>query len=176
MKFEEVLHLIEVVLVAAGVVLAWWGLRTWRKELRAGANFELARRLMVAVYRVKYAMVQLRSSTAQQPFNVLYDKLIDSAAELNAAFLESDAMGWNFIDVAKTKIRGVMSKLNLNLKWARRADQDEKWREGLEQRGKLEEINNVVWSDGEDLFGQEIENAVKDLETHLRPYLEAQKV
>ena len=53
-------ELVLTISAGTGAVVAICGLNTWRSQLKGGAHFETARRLMLAVYRVRDALQSVR--------------------------------------------------------------------------------------------------------------------
>src|SRR4051794_2464699 len=48
----------------AAIFVAWEGLKTWRRQLHGTAGFGVARRTMLAVYRIRLSIRCLRDGTS----------------------------------------------------------------------------------------------------------------
>src|SRR5215216_7272461 len=93
-------------LVASYVALA--GLDTWKKQLTANAERELARRVLIAVYKVRDAINDCRLiatdidsvtvDITQRIHEKKFEKLDEAKADLDAELLEAEAV-WAGADI-----------------------------------------------------------------------------
>lgn len=120
------------------MVAAFLGLSTWRAQLHGGSDFELARRLLAAVYRMRNAIqrarsplisafeyadrpgrppdespfdVKLSSEDYAQVFERRYKPLDDARAELDALLLEAEALWGKAIAQPVTALRSITHEL-----------------------------------------------------------------
>ncbi len=54
-------NLILIAVAIGGVLIAWWGLSTWKKQLHGVHEFELARRILLSVYKIEDGVKNVRS-------------------------------------------------------------------------------------------------------------------
>ena len=179
-----------------GVVIAWRGLTTWRKELRERGTYEVARRTLLSLYKVRRAIGGVRAfafsseEAADRPEgkpgedkNVeeliwIYMKqweLVAAAMDaFNADVLEAEVVLGGEIQERAVVLRRLARELlhNLRLHVADvRGDSGES-RLPVE---KQKEIENVVTSLGDDAetdpFGAELAKAIEALEQALKPHV-----
>ena len=50
-----------IVATSVGVVVAWRGLATWRRQLQGASNYEAARNMLRAIYRLRDTIVEVRT-------------------------------------------------------------------------------------------------------------------
>ena len=51
---------VTIISLLIGTIIAWVGLSTWRKQLRVGGDYELAKRVLAQVYKVRDAIEDIR--------------------------------------------------------------------------------------------------------------------
>lgn len=59
--FQLVTDSVTTLAVVAGIIIAGMGLQTWRRELHGKAEYELARKVLLGVYRIRDAVDQFRA-------------------------------------------------------------------------------------------------------------------
>ncbi len=52
--------IVTVIALLFGMYVAWSGLSTWKEQMYAKANYDLARRILIAVYKVRNAILNAR--------------------------------------------------------------------------------------------------------------------
>jgi hypothetical protein len=86
----------------AAAYVAFVGLQTWKRQLTANAEYQLARRVLVAVYKVSDAINNCRIFASEMDSEVVdvtqkihdskFDKLDEEQASLDVELLEAEAV------------------------------------------------------------------------------------
>lgn len=180
------------------VIVAISGLKSWRKELRGKADFEVARGLIRATYKLRDEITYSRSPfTSANEFPEGYDPLnktaekeaeawafvftnrwkpiSDAVQEFEAQILEAEALwGKNIKDIAfelrrcSRTLRVAMEAMVSNT-----ASANENFKSDNEFGKK---IKSEIWqgwsgSKGKDELGEKVLTAVENIEKELRPHL-----
>jgi len=187
------------VAATVAVIVAVKGLNTWRAELRGRTEYDLARRILLALYRVREAIKTTRSpSMSEREFENRPDRKPDdrpwsgkdmrylyqqrwngiSAAlvEVDANLLEAEALWGDVLKKPRADLQKCIADLLVSiLKWLRANAPDDP---GIFERKPLtaeemEAIDAVVWDLGEDkdAFADRIKAAIRDVEDVVRPHL-----
>jgi hypothetical protein len=165
-----------------GVGIAALGLRTWRLQLQGTAHFDLARRLLLEVYRLRDALERVRSplmmvseaagADDDLPWELTayerrWQRVVEAQAPLEVCVYESEIL-WG--DAARTLMRelaGQTNALYLALGAFARSKHDEHESLTQEQRG-------VLYGGSEhDAFSAELRTTVEGFEAYVRPHLPA---
>lgn len=190
-----------VVTVAAlvGVIVAWLGLQKWRDELRGRTEFELARRVLVAVYKLRDRLSDLRNPAVGSgewsgrpgrtgdagmvasaddmlyAYNNRWRPLTDARSALNAELPEAEAI-WGDLLVAPMKAleKPLMTVwFHLFGRYLRGIHNPQFW-ERLDQDDR-DKTEAVVWADypesEKDEIARDVAAAVKQFEEALRSHL-----
>jgi hypothetical protein len=170
--FTVITHVANVVVAlsaVAGVVIAFLGLQTWRCELHGRADFDLARRVMFAVYELRNAIRQSRNELSFGFPDSQYDRVNKKASDLDVALLEAEVLWGASLHAPKLSMNRCLSTL-----WKMRRRQIDAQRKELKLTDKdHEEIEAVLSGYGEenDEFGKSVDDAVSAFENVLRPNL-----
>jgi hypothetical protein len=93
-----------VVIPIFGVYVAWTGLNTWKKQLTANAERDLARRVLIAVYKVRDAVHRIitfaelvadKEAPSEAAQKILKEKIVEleqTCASLDIELLEAEAV------------------------------------------------------------------------------------
>ena len=186
---------LKTVAVLGGAVIALMGLNTWRRQLRGQTDYELAQRLMRAVYRVRKE-IQLARDPCIMPaetdtavkevglgefekgdqvkqseavYSMRFHRVATQWVELEAEILEAEVI-WG------SEWVGVIDDLEVCVKELRSAFRRfalQKERPGYSSE-RINEIDEIVYSYKEkarDKFAQKVDAAVKKFEAVARPHL-----
>ncbi|MDO8742462.1 MAG: hypothetical protein Q7J45_02895 [bacterium] len=184
----DFLTVVSAVIVAVAAVL---GINTWRKQMRGQTEYELARRYLRSVYKVRDAIKSTRNpfipvgemvdSLKKQGseeddlndnrkmnravYSNRWSKVVEAISDLSVELTEAEVV-WGKEAVKLTKeIRDCTSKLMLNIKWFL----DDKRQFSVE---KLTEIDDVIYDRGEgDKFNEVLDKAVEAIEKYLENHL-----
>ncbi len=196
--FHDVVQLLAVVV---GVAIAWRGLQTWRDQLAGSTEYELARRVLRAVYQLREAIAHVRApfvaveEWADRPnrnherrdsrderaadlwfaYYKRWQRIVPAHSELEVALLEAEVLWGSELKEAREKLFQPLRRLSIELfhRYLRR-DSGGIWEHlSPEERGKTE---RVIWAgaldqSGGDSFADEVAQAVALFESALRKHL-----
>jgi hypothetical protein len=185
---------------AIGAIVAILGLKTWRKELRGKTEYDLARNILRTTYRVRNAIQIVRNpwmttseyspKTEPQDSNISENKSNDAVTyayekrweyvskalvDLDVYILEAEAL-WGSSILEKVKpLHKCVSILLANLNMYLRSLHDRRYAERLNDKF-YEKVNDIIYSKSDDPekdeFYKEVIDAVKGIETIVKPHLE----
>lgn len=156
-------------------IIAFLGLRIWRKQLKGQAQYELARRLMRAVYKVRENIRIVRN-----PFLPLEQKdqlskgITKVISDLNAARLEAEFL-WDaeineILKPLHKLVKDLFRGITLSLDY-----KGEKLHFELYE-AEAKEIHDTIYETNEDpekdAFAVKVQNAIKEVEKYVRSHLE----
>lgn len=170
---SDITNIIVALAAVAGAVIAGVALRTWRHELHGRADFELARRIMRAVYQLGNEIRQIRNIFSPEFLDTQYERLNNRASELDLALLEAEILWGNKLQAPKLAIKKSLSTLRLTM---RRYFRSEKEQSQLTDKQR-EEIDVTLYGecDDDDQFGKTVEQAIAEFEHALRPFLKCKE-
>ncbi len=169
------------VATAAGVVIAARGLKSWREQLEGSAHFDLARRLLLEVYRLRDAVEAVRSpmmhvSEASDahpdlPWEVSayeqrWERVLDARVRLEVCIYEAQIL-WD--EEAKELWRSLMRhtrELYITLGTFARYRQ-----EANDNQLSSEERAVLYGGTEDDAFSVELKEIVDKIEAYVRPHL-----
>jgi len=180
------------------VLVAISGLKSWKKELRGKADFEVARGLIRATYKLRDEITYSRSPfTSVNEFPEDYDPLnksaekkaeawayifmnrwkpiTDAIQEFEAQTLEAEALWGKDIKDIAFELRRCSQTLRIAMEAmvSNMASDNEDFKS---DKDFCQKIKSEVWqgwggSKGKDELGDEIKIAVENIEKELRPHL-----
>lgn len=185
---------------ATGAIVALLGLRSWREQHRGKANHELARRLLRSGYRVRDALRWVRNSMMSsseiyealkgkghsdeeiqaRKFDLPIDEIVyqsrwqkvqDAFADFGLESLEAEVLWGSETKQQLIPLRECVSKLRRALM---RHLRDGKGGRPQLSPEKRNELDKLIYDDvdEDDEFSQEIDAAIKAIETLARPKLD----
>jgi hypothetical protein len=188
----------DVVISGAAIATAYaavTGLNKWSSELKGTANFDVARDLLRAVYKVRNEVEFCRSPMIMahefpdwykgslgkhsedeegkawgQAYRVRFVPVAEAVSELDLKTLEAEVL-WGPQIKEKSQ---VLRQLVRNLQVAMEAVVRDKYSGGedFKERDFGKSMRSIVSSGTkDDEFGEEVLNAVSELETAIRPHL-----
>jgi hypothetical protein len=173
-----------VVIPIFGVYVAWTGLNTWKRQLTANADRDLARRLLIAVYKVRNAMngvplldlgdLDLGGDPEIKEANkTIHDhqmtRLEEAQASLDVELLEAEAV-WGDELIYRSNF-SLFKALQLELQYAY-SDYYYGRNMGLEAEKEAARILFYDRASGKDEFRDNIKIVVNGIEDFLRPKLQ----
>lgn len=187
---------------AAALFAAWVarsGLQTWRRQLRGQAQYELARRVLRAVLRVRDLMDGVRSpmitagefaaayeAAGENPPEILsdsrgtqlvYDRrwqtLSAAMTELQSELVEAEVFWGKALRDDEVTLRKCYAELFSAVSMHLRAQASKHVGESLSQvvENQFRTLYKVHSDEDPDLFGNRIESCVTRFENQLRPHL-----
>ncbi len=182
---ELVLNVVNTVAIVVGVVSTVLGVNAWKKQLKGSTNYELARRYLRAVYKVRDAVKHVRNpfipasefSVALKDSGLSEQEQKDRLKSQRAVY----ALRWHEVSGALTELH--IELLEAEVSWGKGASTvaDELLRLVRELLINLENyldgrernpINEIVYSLGEnDPFATRIETSIGNIESFLKPHL-----
>lgn len=173
-----------------GAVVAVIGLTAWKKQLKGKTDYELARRYLRSVYKIRDALKYVRNPFISHTEMML--ALKEEGKDSSSAINNKDSIRAVYV-VRWKKVTEANSDLDVELKeaevsWGKGAVEVQKdfqdcikkllisLRIFIEQRvtepGKMEEIDNIIYDGGDgDEFNQAVQLATKKIEEYLKPHL-----
>ncbi|NCS98971.1 hypothetical protein GW764_02170 [Candidatus Parcubacteria bacterium] len=180
-----ILEIINTVAIGVGAFMAVVGINAWKKQLKGSTEYELARRYLKAVYKVRDAIKYVRNpfisveemtkayeennindpdfsdnrKTNRAVYSVRWEKVIDARTDLDVELLEAEVIwGKKAIEVA-SNLNAQITKLYVSLKFF------------LEER-KVKPDRDIIYDMGdEDKFNPELNKAIEEIEELLKPHL-----
>ena len=200
MSSELVTAIKDVCLSVAAITtasMAIYGLKSWKKEISGKANFEVARGLIRATYKLRDEIGYGRNPfTSAHEFPEGYDPLnktskkegeawayvftnrwkpiAEAVQEFEAQTLEAEALWGNEIREKALKLRGCASTLRVAMEEmvSNEASGNSIFESDEEFRGKIRAQVWVGWGGEEkDKLSQRIENSISQIEKEVRPHL-----
>jgi hypothetical protein len=163
---------------ATAAIVAVIGLQTWRKQIRGNAEYDLARRVLTAVYRVRDAIRNCRvpgvrredgGETHKKFHDLQISKLEEEQSKLDVELLEAEAIWGHEVDfyTAFIAIRTMVDAMryDYNGYYSDLSDLYPEMREGV-YGDKL--FRAVL---GADEYDYKVLNAVEEVENYIRPKL-----
>jgi hypothetical protein len=175
-------------IVISGVAII--GLNTWRKEIRGKTEFELAKKYLGTIYRIRKAIRSVRNpliTTGEMRESLL--KRGSTEATIDADIEDHQKRNWAVYGVRWDKVVEQLKTLDDDLieaevVWGKEAVDLVKEFDAIVRRfrGELEIFlmglaprqmdENDIYDSGEgDAFSTKIEEAIKPVETFLKPYV-----
>lgn len=182
-------------IVTAG--LAWKGLNRWSAELKGKSEFEVARNLIRATYKLRDAIQSCRnplmsiykdpeggrdnpvtSSTKQEQeaealayaYNNRMQPVWDALRELDLHTLEAEVLWGKEIRLHTDKLRHSANRLFIALQ-DYIPDKASGGNYLKQDEAYAKQIRNTVFASGENTFSTEITSVITEIETIVRPHL-----
>lgn len=194
---ENVSNVIVALAALGALYFAYRGIKTWQDELHGRNRYDLARRLLLNLYRVREAISQLRNDAivpaewanrpGRKPDAITSDaddvayvyqnrlnRLHDAREPLRADLLEAEVLWGPILGEPTEKLEGLVRKLRSNLRLYVRAMRDEKYAQRF-FLPKQEEVESIIWiiDDDNDAYGNEVRAAISSFEAKLKPMIGA---
>jgi hypothetical protein len=173
------------------------GLKTWKRQLRGNAEYDVARRLLRAVYKLRVSTTSLRrpmmwveemaaalketgraaddlKASRRAVYEVRMKAVLEAGAELEVAELEGEVLWGKDFKRSLEPLHQCMSRLAVAVsEFLRYGDMPEL---AESQRAIMEEYEQVVYDRGRpnepDAFTKQLNDAIYQVETFIRPKLQ----
>lgn len=184
---QDISSIVTALATVAGVLLAIKGFSSWKDQLKGKTDYELARRYLRAIYKVRDAIKFVRNpfipaeemgaalkesgkevntgshETSRAVYNLRWKKVNEAESDLKVELWEAEvSWGKNAIQAEKdfhTCIVKIFVALKMHL------DFDNSGERSREDRDLIYDLGE------EDKFNKEIEQAIKKVEDYLAPHL-----
>lgn len=173
-----------------GVGIAWKGLRSWRDEVRGRAKYDVARRVLRAVYEIRNGIAVVRSpfiregedgaergdddaertrADHQRP-DLRWQTVTRPMADLQVALLDAEVLFGSAFAEAFKELYQLVHELGLNRRYLAEGLANP---EMARARGDAwEEVGNVaLWSGPTDEFEARLNDIIARIEGMVRPYV-----
>ena len=186
---------VECLLAAGAMVLAVFGFKSWRREMRGKTQYALARRVLADVYAVRNAISIVRSmfmggeefaarpgrnpkSKESTPEDVLYayekrwDRLAEPSNKLDLDLIEAEVLWGKALQDHATELRGCIIDLQFNLSQHLRILRDERFAQRLPDDDH-NKITAVVYAGMKnDALAKRVNKAVGGFEAVLKRHIQ----
>lgn len=179
---------------AIGAMAAWKGVSTWRRELKGRTEYDLARRVLTGVYRVRDAVRHVRSPMmlsseyldrpgrkpdAQQAdaadykyaYGQRWSRIQDAMTNLEVDLLEAEAIWHDELRECSEQLKSCFRELFTSLWSYLRSKYPDSWWEVSADPKFIRELEGVIWSVDPDEYGEKLSRAIASFEKLLRPHL-----
>ena len=192
---SDAAQIVLAVSAAIGAIAAWKGVSTWRRELKGRTEYDLARRVLTGVYRVRDAIRHVRSPMmlsseyldrpgrkpdAQQAdaddykyaYGQRWSRIQDAMSSLEVDLLEAEAIWHEELRECSALLKSCVGELFASLWSYLRTKHADKWWEGTADPKFIRELEGVIWPvDRPDEYGEKLSRAVASFEKLLQPHL-----
>lgn len=162
MDFPEWVTVIKDFATIVTLLVGLYGINTWRKQLTAKAEYDLARRLLIGAYKVRdelstiSVVVSINQKFTGKQLNDLFVKLKANQANLEVEMLEAEAMWGN-----QAVFKILKTFISIGREW--------EWYFGIGPfLGEEIQLGPDV---AEDIIFKEVEEVITEIENLLRPKL-----
>lgn len=184
---QDISSIVTALATVAGVVLAVKGFSAWKDQLKGKTDYELARRYLRAVYRVRDAIKFVRNPFI--PVEEMSVALKESGRELDSDSQETSRavynLRWKKVNEAESDLKVELWEAEVS--WGKEALQAEKdfhdcivkifvalkmYLDFDNASERRKEDRDLIYDLGEkDNFNKELEQAIKKIEDYLAPHL-----
>ena len=184
-----------------GAYVAFRGLSTWRRQLQGGFEYELARRLLKNVYRVRDAVHAVRNPfmpasemppppesesflyTAEmrryygvaEAYQRRWSKVDEAWIELKADLLEAEAVWGAEVHEKVKPFEALQRELAHQIRtYLRSIDPRDSSETRLSLEGQLRKQRDIMYSSSEsekDVFSEDVKVAIRRIESFVKPHL-----
>lgn len=169
------------------LVIAWMGLSTWRRQLRGTHDFELARRILQAVYMLRNAIDGVRhpymavEEAREMPedasgpwqayaYQARWDRVTAAQEELAVGLIEAEVVWDDLLVQDAVDLRSHVNKLSVTIRQYLR-NLDKSHDEYQEPRTREDDAILYGGWDPDDDFTRKLNEVVKRFETKLKKKL-----
>jgi len=172
--------IVTIIVLPIGVVIAWNGLTTWKDQMNAKAEYDLARNILLSVYKARDAMdacrfrIDILNYIDQPTFIKMekpkIDELSEARRQLDVELLEAKFI-WDFKTVfplQRLSMQAYELEFSFTVLYAPEAEESDR-----------ERYRPILFENSEsdkDEFAMETSKIMADIENVLRPKLILKKV
>ncbi len=184
---QDVSSIITALATIAGVLLAIKGFSTWKDQLKGKTNYELARRYLRAVYKVRDAIKFVRNPFI--PVEEMNATLQETGKDLGSNNKETNravySLRWKKVNEAESDLKVELWEAEVS--WGKKAlSVEEDFHDCIVKifvalkmyldtgnaYERKKEDRDLIYDMGEDdKFNQNVEQAIKKIENYLAPHL-----
>jgi len=191
---SDVAQIVLAMSAAIGAIAAWKGVSTWRRELRGRTEYDLARRVLTGVYRVRDAIYHVRSPMmlsseyldrpgrqpdAQQAdaddckyaYGQRWSRIQDAMSSLEVDLREAEAIWHDELRECSACLKSCVNRLFAALWSHLRSKHRESWEEAEDPKF-TKKLERIIWPvDQPNEYGEKLSRTVAGFEKLLQPHL-----
>ncbi len=180
-----ILEIINTLVIVVGAIVAFIGINAWKKQLKGSTEYELAKRYLKSVYKIRDAIkyvrnpfisidemaVALKENGVENPdysnnqqtnravYSVRWKKVMEARIDLDVELLEAEVIwGKEAVNVIGD-LNAQINKLYVSLKMF------------LEERN-VKPDRDIIYDIGDqDTFNPEVQKAIEKIESFIKPHL-----
>ena len=180
-----ILEIINTLAIVGGAIMAVIGVNAWKKQLKGSTEYELAKRYLKSVYKIRDAIkfvrnpfisidemaVALKENGVENPdysnnqqtnrvvYSVRWKKVMEARTDLDVELLEAEVLwGKEAVNVV-SDLNAQINKLYISLKMF------------LEERS-IKPNRDIIYDMGDqDTFNPEVKKAIEKIESFIKPHL-----
>jgi hypothetical protein len=151
-----------------GGLIAIVGYFVWRRQLAVQHSFDLARRILINVFKVRASIKALRASLSTsdpQQWEKVYS---EAAGVLWTDLIEAEAVWGDSLNEPRKRLNELVGRY-----WMKRKRLERIQSQTGVAAEKVDELEKIVWEqdEGADKYGDELNAVVGQFESALRPKL-----
>lgn len=164
-----------------GVIIAAFGLSTWRKQLKGTYDYELAKKTLFSVYKLRDALKYVRQpflsvgEASEDDGNIPWEQsayinrwkeVREALVMLETNSLECEVVWGKGVPDARKSINPLIGQLNHAMIMYFRSLTDKKWQDDFQK------LENTLYEKNEfDKYNEELKKRIKEFEDILKPHL-----
>ncbi len=164
-----------------GVIIAGFGLSTWRKQLKGTYDYELAKKTLFSVYKLRDALKYVRQPFLsvgeankddkdipweQSAYISRWKEVREALVMLETNSLECEVVWGKGIPDARRSINPLVGQLNHAMIMYFRSLNDKKWQDDFQK------LEDTLYEKNEfDTYNEELKKKIKEFEDILKPHL-----
>ncbi|MBI1926224.1 hypothetical protein HYR99_18495 [Candidatus Poribacteria bacterium] len=187
----------DLIVACVSVVIGVLGYSVWKKQFIGKEKYELARRVLILIYKIKESIAAVRNPITSVSFDNLVEDLSQSRADQVEAEAEKYGKRWteilsppvselNAVGLEVEAVLGLETRKKINLlekcvkelylsvaDYFMGSDNLARYREDDEQaiEGR-QKFRKVIYSTSrDDKFAAQVDESIKEIESNFRPYL-----
>lgn len=178
-------ELITSIATLAGIYIAWSGLQQWKKQLRGRTDYEIARRYMRAVLKLRDAVHYVRNPfiPASEFDEALVKNGVNLSEEISDRKKDAAVYSERWKQVASATSDLNIETIDAEISWGKEASKiQDNLRKSVSKlsvainllvRGHSREGDfKIIYQQGEkDFFSEEINESVQEIQNYLKKYL-----
>ena len=164
-----------------GVVIAGFGLKAWRKQLRGTTEYDLAKRLMLLVYQLRDALQSARNPFVSvsegskddtedtweiTAYSKRWDQVVDLIPQFNVTSLEAEVVWDDMLKTDKQNLLKLVSELSFAITMFIRQKKDKSFTDDFNKISR-----DTLYRQDDDKFSKSLEAVVKGYEKKLKSHL-----
>jgi hypothetical protein len=174
---DIVLRLLTLGVSASAIVVAWMGLQTWRRQLYGQYEFDLARRMLIAVYKLRNDLRHFRLGISKENFNEFHQIYAGISAEVDSCAVEAEVVWGPHVALAVRKLFecGTLFWFTAKQQFRREETLDGRPLAEGQVPGYIK-ADQIIYGPDDDEFGKKITTAVVAIEDIVKRHLPPKRV